>query len=450
MLTFDALLPQLAEFLPAQRWYGGTKPPKALDLVHGELERSEWPALCPLVVRADGAYYQVLVGLRPTDEHPDFLRGRDHATLGHVDTELGPAQAYEATLDPELGLTLLDVVGEGRWSAHEVRAAGNEQSNSSLIYDNQLMLKMFRRLQPGPNPEIEVTRSLEAVGFTHLPSALATRSWQDFDLAVLQPFLAGGVEGWALALTSLRDLFGVHDTQPVPMITDAAAPPPPPPDPADAGGDFSGEADRLGATTADMHLAMAEAFGRNRGDAQAWADVIAAQAAEAPVPAALQRGVDTLLDDLRRVADAGSAIRVHGDYHLGQVMRTDAGWFVLDFEGEPLRPLEERRRPSSPLRDVAGMLRSFHYASMVALADRDEVGLAESWASRNRQAFLDGYHREVKRGGLLPADRASTETVLRAFELEKAVYELRYEEAHRPQWAGIPRAALARLATSRS
>jgi maltokinase len=348
-------------------------------------------------------------------------------------------------VDPELGLVLLDLVSGGKCSAEQVRAPGVEQSNSSLIYDDQLMLKVFRRLQPGPNPEIEVTGSLAAVGFTNVPAPLATRSWKDFDLAVLQPFLAGGTEGWAMALTSLRDLFGVQDTQPVPLVTDVEAGPPPAADPGQAGGDFSGEADRLGATTAEMHLAMAEAFGRVPADAREWGDVIASQLAESALPPEYLPGAEAIVQRLRAVSDPGSAIRVHGDYHLGQVMRTDTGWFVLDFEGEPVRPVDDRRRPSSPLRDVAGMLRSFHYASMVALAERDEIDLAESWEERNRSSFLDGYLGEARENGLLPQDPDSFDAVLRAFELEKAVYELNYEETYRPHWAGIPRAALRRM-----
>ena len=155
-----------------------------------------------------------------------------------------------------------------------------------------------------------------------------------------------------------------------------------------------------------------------------------------------------ILDELR-LADPGPAIRTHGDYHLGQVMRTDAGWYVLDFEGEPDRPLEERQRPTSPLRDVAGMLRSLHYASAVALTERDGDEFAEAaaaWEARNRQAFLDGYLPVGGQGrASCPPTEASVDAVLAAFELEKAVYELSYERAHRPDWEHIPLTALRRL-----
>ncbi|HEX8771393.1 MAG TPA: hypothetical protein VF711_11555, partial [Acidimicrobiales bacterium] len=124
-----------------------------------------------------------------------------------------------------------------------------------------------------------------------------------------------------------------------------------------------------------------------------------------------------------------------------------SGWYILDFEGEPDRSLEERRRTTSPLRDVAGMLRSFHYASLVALADRDDIGLVEAWEERNRHAFLDGYFAAAEAAGLLPSNRSSVEAILRGFELEKAAYELNYEQSHRPDWARIPAAALRRLTT---
>jgi maltokinase len=444
VIAADSLLPAVAGFLPRQRWYAGSTAPSSLGVVWIEETKPPWPALVDLVVDADGARYQVAVGLRPAHEHPTFLHTHDEGVLGEVDTTEGRALAYEATLDYELGLVLLDRVTDGRERADHVRPVGVEQSNSSLVYDDRLILKLFRRLQPGPNPEVEVTEALAAVGFSHVAAPLATMALEGSHLAVVQPYLLGGVEGWALALTSLRDFFGVWDTQSMPVI-DPNAPPPAAPQPGDAGGDFAAEAERLGGVTADMHLAMAEAFGQRPGDSLMWADDIGAQALRATTEPVDPRAVQRVLEDLRSVDDAGTAIRVHGDYHLGQVMRTDAGWFVLDFEGEPARPLEERRRPTSPLRDVAGMLRSLHYASLIALSDRDDVELAQAWEARNRQAFLDGYLAEAKRGAILPSDDRSLQAVLRAFELEKAVYELGYEQSYRPQWTYIPRAALARL-----
>ncbi|MGI8775863.1 MAG: phosphotransferase [Acidimicrobiales bacterium] len=447
MIAADAIVPGLVDFLPRQRWYGGADAPSVVEVVRIEVIREDWPALVGLVVEADGALYQVLVGLRAIDDHVELFRGHDEAIIGEVQTERGAALAYEATADPDLGLAILEHVTAGRESAERVRPVGVEQSNTSLVYDDRLILKLFRRLQPGPNPEVEITERLAAMGFEHVAAPVASTAYEGTHLAVVQAYLLGGTEGWAMALTSLRDLFGVHDTQPLPVIDPRASPPVA--DPGEAGGDFSGDAERLGVVTAKLHLALAEAFGKQRGDASEWAESIAAQAAALPAGDLDPETPRTVLEAMHDVADPGSSIRVHGDYHLGQVMRTDAGWFVLDFEGEPIRPVAERRRLTSPLRDVAGMLRSFHYASMSGLADRPEIEVAEAWEQRNRGAFLDGYLTAASKGDIVPSDEASIDAVLSGFELEKAVYELGYEKAHRPNWIGIPRAALRRLTQRR-
>jgi maltokinase len=205
--------------------------------------------------------------------------------------------------------------------------------------------------------------------------------------------------------------------------------------------------------TGGMHVALADAFGRHPAEARGWAESISAQLDDLGPVDVDRKAVQALLDRLGDLegGDAGAAIRVHGDYHLGQVLRTDAGWYVLDFEGEPARSLEQRRRPSSPLKDVAGMLRSFHYASAVARTERDGEmldDLAAAWEERNREAFLRGYMRAAEPGGILPDDPEGVATVLAAFELEKAVYELGYERAYRPDWEHIPLGALRRLAAS--
>ena len=431
--------------MPRQRWYSGQAEPESITILDQEIRGDHFPVLLRLLLEADERIYQVVVGVRGRDEHPEFLRGQDQALIADVGTHQGDAIAYDAVYDPELAMVILDAVAPHE-KAERARLMGAEQSNSSIVYDERLILKVFRRIQRGHNPEVEVTEALAAQGFTSVAEPLATLRVRDFDLAILQPFLAGASEGWALALTSLRDLFGLNDTQSIPVI-DINEPPPGPPDPALAGGDFAGEAARLGAMTGAMHVALADAFGRHPADAKEWAASIAAQVDELEPGDLDTAGAQAIVDDLAAL-DAGAAIRVHGDYHLGQVLRTDAGWFVLDFEGEPARPLEERRRPSSPLKDVAGMLRSLHYASAVARTERDEYALedlAAAWEMRNRQAFLRGYMKAAGDGGVLPTDPEGVATVLAAFELEKAVYELGYERAYRPDWAHIPLAALRRL-----
>ena len=433
----------LGDYLARQRWYPASDPPATVRVVHRWVERTEWPQIIRLVVEAESGLYQVVVAQRPVGQH-DFLRGHEDSIVGEVGEDPNRSLAYDAVQDPEAALALLSEVAP-ELTAERSRVMGVEQSNTSLVYDDRIVLKLFRRLQPGPNPEVEITSALSEAGFPWVAAPEATLSREGFDLAVAQPYLAGGAEGWALALTSLRDLFGVHDTRPVPVVSFDS--PPPPPDPGQAGGDFSAEARRLGETTAAMHAALAEAFGRQPGQAGGWADAIAGEVAQFDFPDDLDRaGVARTVDALRR-SDPGPAIRIHGDFHLGQVMRTDSGWYVLDFEGEPARPIDDRRRHFSPMRDVAGMLRSFHYASAVVTLERDaqdqEVGAA--WEERNRAAFLSGYLPGATESGVVPADEAAQKALLSAFELEKALYELSYERSYRPHWESIPLAALRRM-----
>jgi maltokinase len=307
-------------------------------------------------------------------------------------------------------------------------------SNTSVVFDERLIMKMFRRLAEGPNPDVEVTEALARVGFEHISAPVATWRRGEIDLAVVRVFLEGGTEGWQLALTSLRDVYTSRL------------------DPAETGGDFGPEAYRLGQITAEMHLKLAEAFGVAEAEPAAWAGSMVANLARSRARALDAPAIAAAYDALRSVGDAGKSIRIHGDYHLGQTLRTDGGWYILDFEGEPALPLEERRKPSSPLRDVAGMLRSFHYAAEVALAERggaaddDELRtLGGRWEQHVADAFRKGYFETDGIDELLPANERDREIVLKAFILAKAVYEVGYELAHRPEWARIPLEAVSRL-----
>jgi maltokinase len=432
----EVLAGYLGGFLERQRWFARSEDRGAAEIVESESLRSEPPGLILLVVSAGGATYQLLVGVREEQEAIGLLRGQEHAILGPVEQEGGRYLAYAAEADPELALWLLGMVSDGRQQAARVRSIGAEQSNTSMVYDDRLIMKLFRRLQAGPNPDVEVTLALDEVGFNHVAAPVAVWRRDPWDLALVQEFLAGGSEGLALALTSLRDLYASD-----PDVTPEAA-----------GGDFGDEARRLGEMTAKLHLALAEAFGRHPAHVDEWGRSIERQLEAVPRSDAVAGpGVQAILDDLRKIADPGVAIRVHGDYHLGQVMRGEVGWYVLDFEGEPARPLAERRELRSPLRDVAGMLRSFQYATALAAEERGPAGQADvaeqavAWEQRNRRAYLDGYRSWSHIDELVPGDEVGFETVLTAFELEKAAYELCYELAYRPAWAHIPREALERL-----
>jgi maltokinase len=316
---------------------------------------------------------------------------------------------------------------------------GVEQSNSSVVYGDEYILKVFRKLSPGINPDLEVGRALAEAGSQVVAAPLA---WYELTengdepttLGLLQPFFRGGTDGWALAITSVRDLLADPEM------------------PADeAGGDFAPESERLGEMTAVMHQDLRTALGTYdppRDDQRTTADQMLRRLDEAiavaPALAEFETGIRAVFDSFAAAQATAPLQRIHGDYHLGQVLRTDAGWVALDFEGEPAKTPAERRAPMSPLRDVAAMLRSFDYASRHHLVEQSNptdkvVESAGEWADRNRAAFCDGYARVL---GLDPRDAGP---LLAAYELDKAVYEVVYETRNRPTWVGIPLSSIARV-----
>ncbi|CAN5806565.1 phosphotransferase [soil metagenome] len=446
MIDRTALAAALVDYLPRQRWFaGGEAEARDLSITSVRVLRgSEWPALVQVVVQArtapgpdsgpppSAASYQVILGLRPVDSRDAFLEGKPEAIISELDIDLGRALAYDAAIDPDLSVAVLHHMAPEE-QVERARYLGADQSNTSVVFDERLIMKLFRRLSDGPNPAAEVTRALVDVGFPNVAEPVAEWREDDHDFALVNRFLVGGTDGFVLALLSLRDLY------------DRRCPP------GEAGGDFAFDARRLGAVTAELHLALAKAFGTVAGDSATWGADMETHLARVRLEGVDVEQVRGVYRRLAEVGEPGPAVRVHGDYHLGQVMRTDAGWFVLDFEGEPDRPLEERRRPTSPLRDVAGMVRSLHYASQVALAewgaevDDELVALAEAWEHRNRVAFLAGYLGTEGVSEVLPADDADRRLVQAAFELDKAVYEVGYEQSHRPDWVHIPLTAVQRI-----
>jgi maltokinase len=316
-----------------------------------------------------------------------------------------------------------------------LRAIGGEQSNSSVVFGARAILKAYRRLEAGESPELELLRFLAAHGFEHTPRLLG---WYRYSgaritatLGVLQTFVPDARDGWAFALESFAD--------PAPFLS---------------------LLQRLGGITARMHAALASetsdpAFRPEPLGAEQLAEVSATAEADARallgrlVPGGAAEPVRVRSDEivarlraLLRLESGGQAIRQHGDYHLGQVLWSGDDWHVLDFEGEPARPLAERRHKTSPLRDVAGMLRSFAYAAETARAQGEaDAGV---WERGARSAFLDGYHAGIDQS-LLPAGAEARAQLLAACELEKALYELRYELDNRPGWVHVPVAGILRL-----
>src|SRR6516165_5371293 len=445
-MTFEDTL---ATWLVKQRWFAGkgrTVHDLAIvadtEIIPGD------PGLRHLIVTvshgATSDCYQLFVGYRA--RLPDRLR---HASIGVHDG----LQIYDGLHDTALTRTLLDAIVDDRsvgmlrfcrMPGAEIEAGldslvlTGEQSNTSLVFGESAIFKVFRRVHPGPNPDLEVASALARLGSSHIAEPFG---WVETRLdggpsvlAILSRYLRAASDGWSLAATSVRDLYATEEG------TRAA----------EAGGDFEGEAERLGAASAQVHRDLADAFGRSELEPEAVRELaeqmdrrLELAVAAVPELAAFAGKVRDAYSDLAKLIEPVQAQRVHGDYHLGQVLRTQTGWVVLDFEGEPASPLAQRRARSTPLRDVAGMLRSFEYAARHQLVTRpEEAGLAPKaadWVRRNSDAFCAGY---AAAGGLDPAENP---VLLRAMLLDKAVYEVIYEARHRPTWVPIPLESIAEL-----
>ncbi len=447
MISTAELLSLLVEHLPEhlarQRWSGANgRPIVGVELRWHEVVCSEDPMLIWTIARAsfadgDEQDYQLFVGARPSDPFPDFLDGKERELIALVPGPTG-AVVYDALVDPDLAIEVLHLVAPDLEVAVR-RPIVLEHSNSSIVFDEAHILKVLRKIEPGPNPDVEITRVLADRGYTSVLAPLAELRRDGIDLAVLREFLVGSTEGWELARASVRDLLAGGEA------------------PEDSGADFAPDAERLGMILATMHLAMADAWGEQPGDAARWASEMRSNLTDVIAltgdvhPAALDvAGIADRFDALARIADVGTEIRVHGDLHLAQLIKTDDGWKVLDFEGEPARRRADRFTTSSPLRDLAGLLRSLHYAAATGLVewsgdDKELPGLVAQWEERNRDALCKGYFATEQIARLLPAQRTSSDAVLEAFELDKAVYELGYELGHRPDLAEIPLTAIAQL-----
>ncbi|SER89105.1 maltokinase [Lentzea albida] len=423
----EKLVASLPDLLPNARWFGGKDKPIT--------------AVRPLrTTVVDGDLVHVVFEV----EQP----GRTENYQGALSLSTG---AWDVLLDPEHNGVLLDRIATGHEVdgivfAHEPgtelksglrgRPIGVEQSNTSLIYGQQYILKIFRKLANGENRDLTMHRALRSVGCEHIALPLGSISTklhgQPVTLAMLQEFLPDAVEGWDMAKTSVRDLMAEADLHAF-----------------EVGGDFAGEAQRLGHAVAKVHADLAEALGTKIADEDAISRAIEGMQRRlgvvleaVPELGRYEEPLRASFEQAREHVGALPIQHIHGDLHLGQVLRTVHGWLLIDFEGEPAASVEDRLALRSPLRDVAGMLRSFDYAArqlLVGQPDDDQLAYrAMEWTKRNRAAFCDGYAE-------VAADPRDNVPLLRAFELDKAVYEVAYEHANRPEWLTVPLSSIARM-----
>jgi trehalose synthase-fused probable maltokinase len=425
----------LIDFICSQRWFGS----KSRQVIHASvLDRAALrEASTPLELQLvevgfeTGTHetYQLL-----TDGGLDALGDPHHVReLVHLIRSGAKLPADDGIVEFAAVDGMADLIRELR----EARPVGAEQSNTSIVFDEELILKVFRRLEAGINPELELLRFLTEHGFENIAQLVGWYAYSggpmDATLGILQQFVAGGRDGFELALdaicdgseafvTSLRRLGEVTGRMHTLLGSEVD-------DPAFAPESPSSES--LGLLTAAIDDEIESVFVELPDDND---DV-------APIRG---RG-EEVRDRLRlwtQFGGTGQVIRHHGDFHLGQTLWAGDDWVILDFEGEPARSLPERRRKRSPLRDAAGMLRSFSYAASAANLLRG-CEPPDDWEQRARTEFLAGYRATID-PKLVPSG-AALDKLLAVFELEKAVYELRYELNNRPDWLRIPVAGLVRI-----
>ncbi len=444
--------PHLRDWITQQRWYASkTRPVTGIEIVEEVALRRE-PTLVLALAQARFAQ-----GTHELYQLPLGIARRGEGQPSEPIAEAGDLVAYDALPEPVHARELLRRIEEGGDLSTAdgtfsfrcvddgitvsddmpVRPVGVEQSNSSLVFGDRYVLKVFRKIEPGINPELELLRFLTAHGF---PNIAALHGWYEYEgvalagtLGVAQQFVPDAIDGWTLALD---EAVSVPDR-------------------------FLEQLGQLGSATAQMHNVLAS----DAGD-PAFSPEEPSQEAISLLTATIDEDIELMFlrlpdderlapiigrgEDVRErlaarahVGIGGKQIRIHGDYHMGQTLFSPRGWVILDFEGEPARALSERRQKRSPLRDVASMLRSFAYVSSAVERMRGRAA-PEDFEQRARLRFLESYFSEVD-PTLLPAGESAVQNLLAIFELEKAIYELRYELDNRPDWVAIPVAGIVRL-----
>jgi maltose alpha-D-glucosyltransferase/alpha-amylase len=564
----QALLAQLLPgYLQQQRWYGGKSQTIRSARIASSTPVPNTQAVLATVEVAyetgDNALYQLPLAIATGAEAEALRTSSAKAILASLESTDGSSLLYDATANAEFRDSLLRMVLESSSGKPETAASSGpeddtsaisatrsasldaftlanepsrvgsaEQSNTSILYDEKAILKLFRRLRPGENPDVEITRFLTDVAhFRNIPAYFGDLhlSADGTTIAFLQAFAPNEGDGWDWTLAQLGHFYEAAANAPAPSSTPVPlnlnAPAPPAPEIEEQAGPSLQAATLLGRRTAELHLALAtptedQAFaaepfttndlslernrittqftqaidalasrlqpsannatdsgsrnepspnsannsnGSQQHKGQGFSPAIASdqskgalapeglpeestKAAQKILAArtSLQQQIDTLTGDANTF---GQRIRIHGDYHLGQLLRSREDFLIVDFEGEPARSLDERRRKQSPLKDVAGMLRSFSYAARAGLDHHlqrrpEQAATLEPWATlwenSISHAFLAGYQQTIAANpALLPTGDAAQKLLL-ALLLEKASYELMYELNNRPSWLPIP------------
>lgn len=437
----------LTEFIENQRWFGSKgRGIASIELVDQIVLRDQPRLVVALIEVRDGAgtpdVYQLILASAPKEEttrHDRFV------------TAVGETAILEASDDPRIaelmalatgdGIAVSSQSGEVRFRSirnvvsapYSTRALGAEQSNTSVVVNDRLLLKLYRRLEAGANPELELLLFLTEHDFRNIPSltgwSLYSGASLRTTLALAQQFMPDSIDGWHLGMEELS-----HPDE-----------------------RFLERLNRLGQVVGEMHCVLVSDF-----NDPSFAPETPTDEAAPILGARLEGQIDELSDslppgrsdELRSLARiltehplTGMLIRTHGDLHLGQVLWTNDDWFIIDFEGEPARSLTERRQKFHPLRDIAGMLRSLSY--LVAAHELEHQSqISPDWEQEAGERFLSSYRAQVASIGLLPGDLEVQDRLLRVFTLEKIIYELSYELQHRPSWVPVPLAGIDRLLAS--
>lgn len=442
----------LTEFIARQRWFGSKNRGIAgIELVDQIILQEEPRLVIALVeVRVEGGtsdVYQLIL---------KSSTNRDDSGDGSPITIADKVTIYEASSDSRIaelmasasqeGTVLSGQLGEVRFRTirdlhsiatvgYSTRPLGADQSNTSVVVNERLLLKLYRRLEAGTNPELELLLFLTEHDFEHVPQLAGWYSYAGSNLRTIlglaQQFVPVAVDGWSLGIKEL------------PQFPDQ----------------FLARLERLGEVVGELHCVFASDI-----DDPSFAPEHPTEETAAILGAKLEDQIDGLSDaipdgrsdELRSLAHtltqepiAGQLIRTHGDLHLGQVLWTGDDWLVIDFEGEPTRSLSERRQKFHPLRDIAGLLRSFSYL-VAALGFEHGKVIPTSWVEEASKMLLTSYRLKVASAGILPNDLQAQERLLQIFTLEKILYELDYEIQNRPDWLHVPLAGIDRLLSDRA